>query len=523
MKKEVWLKYYNRLPDPAKSYLKSNESGLQEDLAQEHLGYDYDVWRRVSDVVWELLFEKISEEAFRKKLALVAGDRIITELEGEVLLRMVYPLADLVPWDVESRMQELGVPPEKISTVSRISIMPVTYSAAARRIASLANVSVLQEELLRRLRDLLVSVITGVRSDDQALEFLQRKQTEGGLGFTLPQAESYLASMNAFLLTASVMSEQEYSEWYRTSRLREQAMWNTDFRDDEENDEQSEPSEASINTARLKRQYEPVLEKAMQECLQQIGDLPLDDYLEKRLENVISTRLRNVRNALQTSSILTRDDKIGGLGLDAEKAERVARIIEASYELHHGEIEDDQKRRIQETEVAQKQKVEDRKKRESEEHAEWYQQKVAPPSFTNVMTTQQTTQAAQSMAQAPIRSNMSGVTAPAVSQLSDLIGEFKTMDIQEFRRLAKDPDQAGEKLFQKFETLRAESFERYTAGIAAWRQSPLQQRYLQLVSESFTRGKTVAEVAAAKLAQDPATPSPAELGAIITLNAKIQY
>jgi hypothetical protein len=115
------------------------------------------------------------------------------------------------------------------------------------------------------------------------------------------------------------------------------------------------------------------------------------------------------------------------------------------------------------------------------------------------------------------------VTAPAVSQLSDLIGEFKTMDIQEFRRLAKDPDQAGEKLFQKFETLRAESFERYTAGIAAWRQSPLQQRYLQLVSESFTRGKTVAEVAAAKLAQDPATPSPAELGAIITLNAKIQY
>lgn len=38
---------------------------------------------------------------------------------------------------------------------------------------------------------------------------------------------------------------------------------------------------------------------------------------------------------------------------------------------------------------------------------------------------------------------MSGVTAPAMSQLSDLIGEFKTMDIQEFRRLAKDPDEAG--------------------------------------------------------------------------------
>ena len=522
MTRDEWQKYYERLPDAASDYLMSSASGDNEDEARENLGYDYDAWERVTDIAWDLIFKKDTQDVFQKKIVAVSGDRRPDEVEKEVLLRIVYPLADLVPWDVESRLQELRVTPESLLEVTRISIMPLTYSAAAKRIASKAQVSVFQEELLRRLRDLVVSVDTGVRSESQAIEFLVRKQTEGGLGFTPEQARSYFKEMRLLLASSTVMSEQDYSEWYRTARLREQAMWKAV---DEDEDEPSEDADTSdgINPSRLKSQYEPVLEKAMVECLQQIGDLNIDDYLQKRLENIVSTRLRNVRNALQTNAILTRDDKIGGLGLEAEIAERVARIIEASYELHHGAIEEDQKRRIQETEIVQKQKVQDRKQRESEEHAEWYQHKVAPPSFSNVMTAQQSAQVGQSQVQTPIRSNMSGVTAPAMSQLSDLIGEFKTMDIQEFRRLAKDPDQAGEKLFQKFETLRAESFDRYTAGIAAWRQSPLQQRYLQLVSESFTKGKTVAEVAEARLAQDPATPNPTELGAIITLNAKIQY
>jgi hypothetical protein len=518
MDRKEWRLRFEMLPESARDYLFGSEAADTEDATRENLGYDYDAWARINDVIWELLLTKMDKNTFIAKIQSLANERNLDEVVRTILLKIILPVSDLVDWDVETTLQELGVLPSEIGKIKRISVLPVTYSAAVKRIATNAQVSVFSEELVRRLRDLLVSLITGVRTDAQALEYLQRKQAEDGLGFTDAQAKAFLVALDEFLTSSSVMSEQDYSEWYRTVRNSQGFSWKMPLEVDEKVEE-----EIPLGSMRLRRHYEPILEKAMQECLQQIGDLQLDDYLEKRLENVISTRLRNVRNALQTSSILTRDDKIGGLGLDAEKAERVARIIEASYELHHGEIEDDQKRRIQETEVAQKQKVEDRKKRESEEHAEWYQQKVAPPSFTNVMTTQQTTQAAQSMAQAPIRSNMSGVTAPAVSQLSDLIGEFKTMDIQEFRRLAKDPDQAGEKLFQKFETLRAESFERYTAGIAAWRQSPLQQRYLQLVSESFTRGKTVAEVAAAKLAQDPATPSPAELGAIITLNAKIQY
>lgn len=518
MTRDEWMRYFNRLPDAASDYLLESSAGDSEDEARENLGYDYDAWDRVIDIAWDLLFRKDTKEVFSQKVRAIAGDREPEEVEQELLLRVVYPLADLVPWDVEGRLQELGVPPSEIQKIPRIAIMPVTYSAAARRIGALANVSVFKEELVRRLRDLIVSFSTGLRNEEQVLELLLRKQSDGGLGFTTDQANAYFASMKQFLASSTVMNEQDYGEWYRTSRLREQAMWKEDLLDESTTEQEVDEELPIPGRTRLKRQYEPVLEKAIEECLQQIGDLQLDEYLEKRLENVISTRLRNVRNAVQTMGILTREDKIGGLGLPQDVAERLGKIIEASYELHHGEIEDDQKRRIQEAEISQKQKIEERRKRESEEHAEWYQQKVAPPAFANPMTTQ----SAEAAAPAPVRSNVSGVTAP-VSQLSDLIGELKTMDIQEFRRLAKDPEQAGDKLFQKFETLRAESFDRYTAGIAAWRVSPLQQRYLQLVSESFTKEKTVAEVAEANRLRDPGTPTAAELGAIITLNAKIQY
>lgn len=522
MLKNNWMDYFNRLPQAANDYLMSDNSGYQEEIAQDNLAYDNDAWRRVMGIVWELLFEKTSKEEFQAKVKNIAGDRDVQEVESELLLRLVYPLADLIPWDVEGRLQELGIQQGELQAVKRVSIMPLSYSAAARRIATNAKISVFQEALVKRLRDLIASVIGGLRKKDQVIEFLTRKQSDGGLGFSPEQAEQYTKELYALLETSTLLSEQEYSEWYRTARLSDEVMWKQDTADEDNENEDSDVPKVTSATLRTNKQYEPVLQSAIIECLQQIGDLSLDEYLSKRLENVISTRLRNVRNDIQTLDVLTRDSKIGGISLSKEEADRILHIIEASYELHHSDIENAQKKRIQDTEIAQKQKIEERKIQESEAHADWYQEKVAKPAFQNPMTTGNDTTMRQTPSNTAVRPNMSGITAPAM-QLSDLIGEFKTLDIQEFRRLSSDPEQAGDKLFQKFETLRAESFDRYTAGIAAWRSSPLQKRYLQLVSESFSEGKTVAEVAEKHLAQDPNTPTAAELGAIITLNAKIQY
>jgi hypothetical protein len=108
-------------------------------------------------------------------------------------------------------------------------------------------------------------------------------------------------------------------------------------------------------------------------------------------------------------------------------------------------------------------------------------------------------------------------------RLSGLGEELQTMDIETFRRQAKTPEQAAEKIFQKLETLKRENFERWTEGVTAWRSSPLQQQYLKLVAESFATAKPVAQLVEEKRKVDPKLPTAEELGAIIALNARIQF
>ena len=116
---------------------------------------------------------------------------------------------------------------------------------------------------------------------------------------------------------------------------------------------------------------------------------------------------------------------------------------------------------------------------------------------------------------------MDSVSAPV--RLKGLAEELADMTWEEFRRLAKTPDQGAEKIRQKLETLKGESFESWTQGIQAWRRSPLQQEYLKLVTESFTSGKPVIEVVQARHAADAHIPTADEISALIQLNSTIQF
>ena len=113
-----------------------------------------------------------------------------------------------------------------------------------------------------------------------------------------------------------------------------------------------------------------------------------------------------------------------------------------------------------------------------------------------------------------------GVAAPA-ARLTDLTSEVGGLTVAEFRRLGKDAQQAADRIRQKFEALKSESFERWTDGVQAWRSSPLQQTYLKLIAESFSSGTPVAQLAEQKRGKDAEALSAEELGAIIDLNRDI--
>ena len=97
------------------------------------------------------------------------------------------------------------------------------------------------------------------------------------------------------------------------------------------------------------------------------------------------------------------------------------------------------------------------------------------------------------------------------------------MTLTEFRRLAKDPEVAAQKIKQRIDTLAQESFERKVEGIAAWQSCPLQSSYMTLVSDSFRLGKPVVQLAEDKRKAGENVPSPAEISAIISLNSKLHF
>ena len=531
LNRDAWLQQYELQPHAVQEYLLNPNSTTHEEAAQQELAYDIDAWDRVMDVVWELLFLKQSYTVFHEALKPLIGDRTIGEVERSLLFHVVLPMGDLLTWEVEDRLLELGVPLKEIQSVPRISLRPVSYGAAVRRIASIAKLSLLSEEYVRRLREVLVSYLKGARSADQAKEVMQRSQTDGGIGFSRDQADLFMKTTLDFMTTTHVMSEQDYADWL----AHEQSIA------EERQAEQVQAAKAAILKARDEdavsvasnvvsasaQVARSAMDQAVLSVMQEIGDLSLDEYRLKRLQSTISTRLTDVRNDIQTKSILQREVKVGGIELDHDAADRVAVLIERAYNTFRSAIVEEEKKKIEQIMEGQKQKVEERKKRESEEHAKWYQEKMKSSQVETDLQ-QQFAQAMQNMAASPSplpsgSHQVDGVIAPAPRRLKGLAEELGGMRWEDFRRLASTPEAAAEKVQQKLETLKAESFERWTEGVQAWRNSPIQRDYLSLVTESFGPGKPVAELVEAKHALDPRTPSSAEVSALIQLNGAIQF
>ncbi len=513
---------FNQAPELVRGYLLDSASGENEDKAMQELAYDYDTWDHLMDVVWDTVFGGLSKQEFSEHLKPYLGARKQEDVERSLLRYVIFPLGDLVSWDIDARLIELGVPQRDVQSSFRIALRPVSYGAAVRRIAAQARVSLLSEEMIRRVRELLISYVKGVRTIEQFLEMLQRRQDEGGVGLSQEQAYAYADAMRAFLDATQVMSEQEYADWL-TNKEREAFI--------EKQREQAsailaeEGMGPEVQTPSVGRAVS-ALERAVTLAVASTGAIFPDETLRNRFGFLVSTRLRDVRSALQARQMLEREVKVGGLGLPPEQAEQVAAEVEKIYKEQRENVMQDEKKKIEETLEAQKNKIEERKLAESQEHAEWFQEKAKQLHPEDAL--RQALDAARMAPQgggdaagsAVSPSRVDGVRA--AGRMMGLDDELAGMTLEAFRRLSKSPEQAILKIQQKFDTLHQESFERWTDGVMAWRRSPLQQTYLNLVTESFKAGMPVAQLAQSRRETDPSIPTPEELGAIVHLNASLE-
>ncbi|MBP6944602.1 hypothetical protein KBD61_02075 [Patescibacteria group bacterium] len=538
MNRSLWMRFYEAAPEAVQNYLLDTPAMEAEDKAQQLLSYDHDAWNRLMDVVWDEMFLRIPEPEFRARIAQVSGDRDPKDVEKALLRHVVLPLADLVPWDVERRLQELGVPLGEIQSVPRVSLRPVSYGAAVRRIAAQAKVSLISEESVRRCRELLISYVKSVRLIEQVKEQLQRSQAEGGVGLTRDQSEAFAKEMIDILARTEVVSEQEYVDWFtsfqreiESERIASQQIQRQTTAVVPEPSPETVPS--SVFTSPQAREAQAALADAI-EATYRATAWTGDEYLAKRLQNIISTRIRDVRNQQQVQDVLARDQKVGGMGFSEDDAEKMADIIEEQYKLHREAVVTEERQNINRVQEQQGQKISERKARESQAHAEWFEKKIRSgqrDDEARQVFFQQMKEAAAGRVQSspnapsgtgapPTTPMVDSVSAP--TRLMGLTEELQDTSVDMFRRLARSPHDAAVKLIQKLDALKAESFERWTEGVQAWRASPLQQAYLALIGDSFRAGRSVVEIIEQKAKTDPNVLTSEEVGAIMEINTHAQ-
>ncbi len=535
-----WNHGYQHCPKIVQDYFLQPLSGENEDKAQELLALDNDAWDRVSDPAWVLIFDGMNKQEFREEVKKVAGEHNPDEVERVLLQYIVYPVADLVVWDVEARLQELGVSSSQLQSMFRISLRPISYTVAARRVAANAKLSVLTEDTARRLREILVSYMKDVRTLDQVKVALQQTQAEGGVEFSEEQANRYAEELEKLQIAVQIMSEQEFDTWYENFQ-REENIRLLDQPGPNQRPKVAAATDANgevlpvVRTTANGEDYDELLEAAVEETVKRLSVAGLDEYLLKRLRNIISTRLRDVRNSLQVKEVLVRDSKVGGLDRHPEEADAMVLVIEKAYALHKEELATAEQRRIESMKRAQDEKREVRRKEESEAHADWYRQKVQDANpWAAAIEAQKAGQPAPGQVswspagqQAVASPNVDPSARPPIdsirppTRLMSLGNELGSITLADFRRIAQSPEEAMERLWQKLETLKQESYEKLQEGAQAWRQSPLQQQYLQLVAQSFTSGRPVAEIASELHEKDPNQPTPQEIGAILLLNNRL--
>ncbi|MEK7183604.1 MAG: hypothetical protein AAB776_03150, partial [Patescibacteria group bacterium] len=109
------------------------------------------------------------------------------------------------------------------------------------------------------------------------------------------------------------------------------------------------------------------------------------------------------------------------------------------------------------------------------------------------------------------------------SRLAGPIEQLGKMTPTEFRRLSSNASEAGQKLEDLLSALESTSYEERVKGVLAWRESPMNQLYLQITEEALSQGLALPEVSSRRRAAGKESLSPAEIKALALLNAKIRF
>ncbi len=493
-----------------------------------------------------------------------------------LLEKVFWPIRDIFGVELSAYLSELGI--DSVTWAQdRVLFKPISYSGAASEVLNRLGMSSAGKTSRAGMRDLIAKMHKGEFVPDQIKEAMLRLPEFGGLGFDKTTAEKALQEITALSKQVEFLSEEAYAEQLTAKSVK----MDGGSRAEHEAAQDEEEIKSIRNTLPQPPKITTALEGAVLAAWEAIQDKPRDEYLQNRIKNVISSRLRDVRNPQELLSLLQRDTKVGGVGLNREQAQAIADVIEKAYSDFHQTIKNEEKSKLEKQLAEQKRKIEERRKREAEEHAKWYQEKIKAkqtqeaeqkqlaealkvgfakqmtpsnpimeantavekkqygdlvrvPESAKVKSLRKEPGVAAAVAQKPIKVSKASIKmevtpktmvdgVSSAPKLSGLSGELAGVTLAQFRRMGAKPEDAIKKVLDKLETLQQDSFENKVSGIRAWQESPLMKMYLGLVMESFKNKKPLVEIAEEKRKAGEDTLTRDEIEALITLNNQLHF
>lgn len=318
----------------------------------------------------------------------------------------------------------------------------------------------------------------------------------------------------------AVLVQKQYNEGAEgIQEVAKQPLKLKDIFEDKEEDEKEDIKIVDVmeDAPEIKRITKEQEQNALKVMMDKIK-LSLNEDQIKRLKKAVLSRLKSVRDAVDTRLALTRSSDTGGIGLSDAEASDVSMMIEDymkrswpppfnpkvnidepsvkstlpplvpltrhAADKSRQEISKNEPENILEKIIAPKKKTETeekkmnvpKKKTEMEEKREAVLEKIKEPELI------------------PEKKSFFTKKPKQAPRLIGPIDELKDMSIDDWRSLFSNTKEARSGIKAKIDRLGKDSFTKKIAGIKAWREGKIMKLYLQIGKMSIEGGKSVKEI-----------------------------
>lgn len=332
-----------KLPPEIIDHVYSEERGDKYERWHQVLKVDPKQAKATHDLIWQVYFKELSLPEFAAKVQALqpaAGRDYALRIIGTDFL----PFAEYLGADVDAIMRSLGGDP--LLFRKRVSAEAVVDDVMATLKALVPG-----EDLQRRLRSVVRSLVTEARTEKDAKDALMKPFKLGGLGLSEAAAQQMLglakSTIGEFKKRMIVIVDEkvapEEPEPVPAAAVAEPAA--------EEGTSAPKPTRLDAPTPEDEKEIEAIrkraavppsaddvakrIEASVAELYAASGLASEDEAFAKRVKTVIANRLRDVRDSMETLEILVQPKELGGLGLSQEAARSLLSLIEAKLKAVH--------------------------------------------------------------------------------------------------------------------------------------------------------------------------------------------